>query len=163
MGDVQYPHLDLVRVPVRQRTSTWLTHPSVEGSTIIIASSIPILQPLYQRLFGSAFDSRKYRTYGSGKNGQQGSVELSYQTRKRSVKDPNGLTFLDQSLAGSEESILPVREGGKHDTGDVQGSPQSLTPGSQEIMRTDVVTVSHSIESQQTIQDITYQGRGYAF
>lgn len=69
------------------------------------------------------------------------------------MKDPNGLTFLDQTRVGSEESILRVKEGDKSGTSDALNDyqPQELSPGSRGIVRTDIITVSHSSGSQQTL------------
>lgn len=124
-----------------------------------MAASIPVLQPLADklfrgRLFGSSFRTGQYKNYGSGKNGPQASYEMSYPGRKRGKpNDPNGLTFLDQTYVGSEESILGAKDGAK------QQVSRSLSPGSRGIVRTDVVTVSHSSANQQTRDDATHQGR----
>lgn len=78
-------------------------------------------------------------------------IELSYHARKRPVKDPNGLTFLDKS--GSEESILNKKNGDKNGTGVSAQAipPRGSSPPDAGIMRTDEVTVSHSSGSQQMV------------
>lgn len=148
-----------------------LTHSSVEGSTIIIAACIPVLQPLVdrisgRRLFSTSYGNRNYKNYGSSKSGvPQSDVELSYRSRKRTVKDPNGLTFLDQTQVGSEESILQANGGDKQSTSSAPNSlqPQSLSPGSRGIVRTDVITVSHSSEGQQAMGGGAYRHGGGHF
>jgi len=141
---------------------------SVEGSTIIIAACIPVLQPLADKLTGGRFFSsktrRNYKHYGSERSGArvgQSDVELSYHGRKRQVKDPNALTFLDQTKVGSEESILGDKENQVQESS--KQRRQSLQPGVNivpgRITRTDVIEVSHSSGSQQTLHGIPEQGR----
>ena len=135
-----------------------LTDSSVEGSTIIIAACIPVLQPLADRVFGSrVFSSRNYKNYGTGKSGPHSDMELSYHARRRTVKDPNGLTFLDH--AGSEENILPDKNGVKQSITATSGSEsQGISPGDRGIVRTDVITVSHESGSQLSLgRDRHYQ------
>ena len=115
-----------------------------------------------RRIFGSSYGRRNYKNYGSSKSGQQQSdIEMSFQARKRAVKDPNGLTFLDQTEVGSEESILRAKEDQKSDAGGVTGDTRhhSLTPGARGIVRTDVITVSHSSASHNTPGGVDYQDR----
>ncbi|SPO07027.1 related to integral membrane protein PTH11 [Cephalotrichum gorgonifer] len=153
-------------------TSDLVIWTCVEGSTIIIASCIPVLQPLAdriwgRRLFGSSYGARNYKNYGSSRSGKlQSDIELSYQARKRTVKDPNGLTFLDQTQMGSEETILQSKGGENRGTGDDhsgQQPPDALNPGSRGIVRTDVISVSHSSESQHTADGPTYHHGGRPF
>lgn len=72
---------------------------------------------------------------------------MSFQKKRGKPKDPNGLTFLDQTYVGSEESILGQDEAAK------QHGQRSLSPGSRGIVRTDVITVSHSNASGKTVND----------
>ncbi|KEZ39112.1 hypothetical protein SAPIO_CDS10502 [Scedosporium apiospermum] len=149
-------------------TSDLVIWTCVEGSTIIIAACIPVLQPLADKLTGGRFFSsktrRNYKHYGSERSGArvgQSDVELSYHGRKRQVKDPNALTFLDQTKVGSEESILGDKENQVQESS--KQRRQSLQPGVNivpgRITRTDVIEVSHSSGSQQTLHGIPEQGR----
>ncbi|KAL2262439.1 hypothetical protein VTK26DRAFT_1342 [Humicola hyalothermophila] len=100
-------------------TSDLVIWTAIEGATIIIAACIPVLQPLVDkiftsRIFGSLTGSgRAYNSYGNGKdypNSEHG-IELSgSRNRKRVIKDPNSLTFLDTTRAGSEEAIMKEGE-----------------------------------------------------
>ncbi|KAK4233520.1 hypothetical protein C8A03DRAFT_19421 [Achaetomium macrosporum] len=84
-------------------TSDLVVWTAVEGATIIIAACIPVLQPFKNGSYGPSKD------YAGRSGGHDGGIELSHTSHNRSkrpVKDPNSLTFLDETRAGSEESIL---------------------------------------------------------
>ncbi|KAH9232500.1 hypothetical protein K456DRAFT_1750874 [Colletotrichum gloeosporioides 23] len=113
----------------------------VEGSTMIIAACIPVLQPLGELLFGKRMFSSgggkyTYENYGSGPSGPSGhmrsdNIELSRsrEARKRAMRQADEISFDDTTTTtavakGSQESILNQHNfNGK-------------------IMRTDVFTVS---------------------
>ena len=68
-------------------------------------------QILRSRIFGSlAVSRRAYDSYGAGKNypdPEQHGAELCISSNSgRHVKDPYSLTFLNETMAGSEENIL---------------------------------------------------------
>ena len=71
------------------------------------------------------------------------------------MRDPNGLTFLDQTQAGSEESILANQDSGDK----VSTEPRSVSPGSQRIMVTDEVNVSYSAQNQQNMDSFHQKTR----
>ena len=149
---------------------------SVEGSAIIIASCIPILQPLADKILGSRFfgstnDRRAYKKYGSERSGAMRSdMELSSHKNRttgaaggRSAKDPNSLTFLDKTKASSEESILN-QDAGRKPAAEVAVDPAALHPADMagRIVRTDVVTVSHSARRGQSEEDVEgWKSYGY--
>lgn len=88
-------------------------------------------------------------------------MELSFRPNKRKVKDPNGLSFLDQTRAGSEESIL--KNGGKVSASGVPLGQEgrSMSPANGGILRTDVVTVSYGGKEAQAEQGLPKPDRGY--
>ncbi|KAK4232949.1 hypothetical protein C8A03DRAFT_39380 [Achaetomium macrosporum] len=166
-------------------TSDLVVWTAIEGAAIIIAACIPVLKPFVDRIVSSRiFDSlmssrhRGYNSYGASKDypgssghgghgglSDHGGIELSnLRSRKRPVKDPSGLTFLDETRAGSEESILkngerraelPAVPEGKSDMaaegssidGEAGSSHVLRTPPpavvAARIVRTDVVSVSY--------------------
>ncbi|KAK2037188.1 integral membrane protein [Colletotrichum somersetense] len=121
----------------------------VEGSTIIIASSIPILQPLVEVVmrrnpFSSARRSNiknKYYKYDDSRsNGRTGGIELGQQKPRVKPKDELGLTtFADDN---SQENILTVDNSTPSQT-TVSTIQQSSIPTDGKIVRTDVVMVSY--------------------
>ncbi|KAK2770912.1 integral membrane protein [Colletotrichum kahawae] len=95
----------------------------VEGSTMIIAACIPVLQPLGELLFGKRMFSSgggkyTYENYGSGPSGPSGhmrsdNIELSRsrEARKRAMRQADEISFDDTTTTtavakGSQESIL---------------------------------------------------------
>lgn len=143
---------------------------SVEGSTIIIACSIPILQPLLDIVLKrnplsskrSKMSSDRYAYYHGDHRGQSGSgaaMELSaYNKLKHSKRrDDLGFTILDENGKGSQDNILDEHTNGSVLTGDykstasneagpVRNETNSLGPNHvpEGIRRTQVVTVSYS-------------------
>src|SRR4051812_36939822 len=103
------------------RTTTDLTPPSIEASTIIIACCIPVLQPLVdallgRRAFGSSpgyknYNSSGYQNYGNSRTGQpRSNIELS-DSRKLRSDDRGNMTNVKYLGSGaaeldSQESIL---------------------------------------------------------
>ncbi|KAH6843415.1 hypothetical protein B0I37DRAFT_346927 [Chaetomium sp. MPI-CAGE-AT-0009] len=77
---------------------------AIEGSTIMIASSIPILKPLMDLVFGHrAFSSneskKRYEKYGQSRSGQgESGVELSRQPRKRSRATDTSVSQIETAV-----------------------------------------------------------------
>ncbi|KAK1730002.1 uncharacterized protein BDZ83DRAFT_783615 [Colletotrichum acutatum] len=127
-------------------TSDLVTWTIVEGSTMIIAACIPVLQPLGELIFGKRIFSSgggryTYENYGSGPSGQYRSdIEMSRskEATKRVARrqhSANAISFDDtvsttMVTRGSQESILQGRNVGR------------------DIVRTDVISVS--IESSKS-------------
>ncbi|OHW91991.1 integral membrane protein [Colletotrichum incanum] len=111
----------------------------VEGSTIIIASSIPVMQPLLELIlrrnpFSSAKGSKEpqYFEYYSSKSNSRGDrIELGQRKPKVKPRDDLGLTIED---GDSQENILASNN---------QTPAANSHPGNLEIVRTDIVTVSY--------------------
>uniref|UniRef100_A0A8H7KEG8 Rhodopsin domain-containing protein n=1 Tax=Bionectria ochroleuca TaxID=29856 RepID=A0A8H7KEG8_BIOOC len=82
----------------------------IEGSTIIVASTIPILQPLVEKVlrrnpFSSGKDSAKYNgRYYEDYSDQKSGYELGQRKPKSKARDDLGLTVLEEG--GSQEEIL---------------------------------------------------------
>ncbi|KAK3335272.1 hypothetical protein B0T19DRAFT_351385 [Cercophora scortea] len=145
----------------------------VEGSTIIIASCIPILQPLVdfargRRTRGS--NSSGYRNYGSSADGKLASGhELetgSRATGGRRLKPRNpdddllntvvdkagdAASYLGTTKAGSQDSILPTTSGGSGSDQEVDlkqaiglPKPKPKSMGGN-IVRTQEVTVEYGV------------------
>jgi hypothetical protein len=141
----------------------------------MIASAIPILQPLLEKILGSnpfssygknsRGQSRKYpeRYYENYSDGKSGNYELNSRPRRGAgkPKDDLGLTILADD--SSQEEILAASSKASAGTS-VAGGPQQTTghgvtvgsynnPGKvaktkpNQIMRTDVVTVTYNDES----------------
>ncbi|KAK7421207.1 hypothetical protein QQX98_002337 [Neonectria punicea] len=119
----------------------------IEGSTIIIACSIPILQPLLEMVLrrnpfssnkGSSKQPQYYEDYSErSKSG----IELGYRKPKSKARDDLGLTIVNDG--DSQENILvrdsPNSTVSPRDKGDqVNGT----------ILRTDVVTVEYENQGQ---------------
>ncbi|KAL1850973.1 hypothetical protein VTK73DRAFT_9567 [Phialemonium thermophilum] len=152
-------------------TSDLVIWTCIEGSTIIIASCIPVLQPLVDRVVGTSFfggsSGRAYKNYGSERTGgrMKSDIELSSGQRMGGrrggggggPRDPNGLTFLDDK-AGSEESILRA-EDNRTDKGSV-AEERGPRGGGGKILRTDVVTVSYASHSTDNVNDAKRWNRG---
>lgn len=77
------------------------------------------------------------------------------------MRDPTDITFLEQTRAGSEESIL--KNGGKVSAGSVPAGAdaRSMSPANGGIMRTDVVTVSYGDRDQQADEGHPKPDKGY--
>lgn len=150
---------------------------SIEGSTIIIACSIPILQPLLEKIlhrnpFASSGkpskpSGRYYEEYSDARSG----YELGERKAPKKPKDDLGLTIIPDG--SSEEGILSPADGYQQQqqtayvvgvaddrsAGDGQMRPPSARgqdvaaeKGGKgmtgKIMRTDTVTVSYDEEAQ---------------
>jgi hypothetical protein len=142
----------------------------------MIASAIPILQPLLEKILGSnpfssygkssRAQSRKYpeRYYENYSDGKSGNYELNSRPRRAAgkPKDDLGLTILADD--SSQEEILAPSSKASVGTGVADGQQQQTTgsgvtvgaysnPGKvakakpNQIMRTDVVTVTYNDES----------------
>ncbi|KAK8136172.1 hypothetical protein PG984_004112 [Apiospora sp. TS-2023a] len=113
----------------------------VEGSTIIIASCIPLLQPLLElmlgrRDFGSSTGWKKYKRYSSEPNAahrtrDRSGQELSRQTRHRNARrqfDMESMLVTTQNNeSGSQERILAASGGQPATPKPVGADPSSAT------------------------------------
>ncbi|KAI2466522.1 hypothetical protein F4781DRAFT_350300 [Annulohypoxylon bovei var. microspora] len=84
----------------------------VEGSSVVIATCIPILRPLIEMIFGrrimgSTGDRQGYKNYGTSKsNGTRDELEMN--SRRRKIKGPYDLeTNIELGKEGSQDDILP--------------------------------------------------------
>ncbi|KAH9233418.1 hypothetical protein K456DRAFT_1725476 [Colletotrichum gloeosporioides 23] len=131
----------------------------VEGSTIIIASSIPVMQPLLELIprrnpFSSGKGSKQtpqhYEHYGSQSKSKSrgGGIELGQRKPKSKPKDDLGLTIIESD--DSQENILSPTTGSNNQTSTSSGVP-TLTNNSDssqhaadgKIIRTDCVSISY--------------------
>ncbi|KAJ9143879.1 Integral membrane protein [Pleurostoma richardsiae] len=128
----------------------------IEGSTIIIACSIPILQPLLEIIlrrnpFSSNKDSKKspryYEDYTSQSKSRGGGIELGQRKPKSKIRDDLGLTIVDDD---SQENILTPQPEKSSDSFVASGTGVRRTshPAEGQIVRTDVVTVSYEAPGQ---------------
>ncbi|KAK7222799.1 hypothetical protein V2G26_010802 [Clonostachys chloroleuca] len=119
----------------------------IEGSTIIVASTIPILQPLLEKVlrrnpFSSGKDSAKYNgRYYEDYSDQKSGYELGQRKPKSKARDDLGLTVLEEG--GSQEEIL---SGTKPNVVAAGTAKPVVVPEATRhaITRTDVITVSYS-------------------
>lgn len=124
----------------------------------MIASSIPILQPLLEKILrrnpfssGSRSKSYKYtdRHYAGISDQKSGVYELGQRKPKSKVRDDLGLTVLPDD--GSQEEILAQtktsNDGGSLPAGSV--STMASKNNGHQVMRTDMVTVTYENESEQ--------------
>ncbi|KAK7954107.1 hypothetical protein PG996_014993 [Apiospora saccharicola] len=135
----------------------------VEGSTIIIASCIPLLQPLLElmlgrRAFGSSTGWKKYKRYSSEPNSAQrtrdrSGQELSQQARHRNARrqfDMESVLVTTQNNgSGSQERILAASGGQPATPKPVGPEPSSATTEHDlrqlgGIVRTDEFSVSYA-------------------
>ncbi|KAK2730268.1 integral membrane protein [Colletotrichum kahawae] len=131
----------------------------VEGSTIIIASSIPVMQPLLELILrrnpfssgkGSKQTPQYYEHYGSQSKSKSrsGGIELGQRKPKSKPKDDLGLTIIESD--DSQENILSPTTGSNNQTSTSSGVP-TLTASSDfgqhaadgKIIRTDCVSISY--------------------
>ncbi|KAL0943430.1 uncharacterized protein CTRU02_201316 [Colletotrichum truncatum] len=137
----------------------------VEGSTIIIASSIPVMQPLLELIlrrnpFSSAKGSKQtpqyYEDYGSqskSKSRGGGNIELGQRKPKSKPKDDLGLTIVESD---SQENILTPPINQNHQTSVSLGAPtfrSNRSDSSQhsadgKIIRTDLVSITYEEQGQ---------------
>ncbi|KXH39960.1 integral membrane protein [Colletotrichum simmondsii] len=146
----------------------------VEGSTIIIASSIPVMQPLLELIlsrspFSSAKDSKQtpqyyedYSSHSKSRSRGGGGIELGQRKPKMKPKDDLGLTIVE---GDSQENILtPTTDSNQ----DMSASPEDPTltsaqtdasqrPADRKIMRTDFVSITY--EKQGPIHDTSASSR----
>ncbi|TDZ24157.1 hypothetical protein Cob_v003393 [Colletotrichum orbiculare MAFF 240422] len=127
---------------------------TIEGSTLIIASTIPVLQPLLELAmrrnpFSSAEESKQtpkyYEDCSSRRDSRGGShIELGQRRPRPKPRDDLGLTIME---GDSQEEILP---------GAKRSSPVGSSRGAEgaqaqsrhgDIIRTDVVCVSYEKKS----------------
>ncbi|KAK1705051.1 integral membrane protein [Colletotrichum lupini] len=146
----------------------------VEGSTIIIASSIPVMQPLLELIlrrnpFSSAKGSKQtpqyYEDYGSqskSKSRGGGGIELGQRKPKIKPKDELGLTIVE---GDSQENILtPATDSNQGISASLNAptltsrqSDSSQRPSDGKIIRTDFVSVTY--EEQGPVRDISASSR----
>ncbi|KAK8087154.1 hypothetical protein PG994_002128 [Apiospora phragmitis] len=133
----------------------------IEGSTIIIASSIPVMQPLAEVAFGrSIFGSsgskgrRYYDAEGGGKNGgssdassQPGLVTIGQKSSRRpkkSLNDDLEMTVGGTGFSSSEEDMLNPRHFGSTDVPTAVAVEDSDVPRlSDAIVKTQMVSVTY--------------------
>ncbi|OTA67829.1 hypothetical protein K449DRAFT_388627 [Hypoxylon sp. EC38] len=84
----------------------------VEGSSVIIATCIPVLRPLVEiifgrRVMGSSGDRHGYKNYGTSRSNTRDELEMN--SKRRKVKGPYDLeTNIDIAAKdGSQDDILP--------------------------------------------------------
>lgn len=150
-----------------------ITPPSVEGSTIIIACCIPVLQPLVDLIFGrrALSGSSGYKKYGNSSSNQQYRSDIEMHKgashgrsgNQSHVSTKNTVTsIVDRTEVDSQESILRD-EGANGVPSSKSGRPQhhrnyshsQATAGRKQlepqnpsqIVRTDVVTVTYDSDS----------------
>lgn len=128
----------------------------IEGSTIIIASSIPVLHPLLELIlrrnpFSSARASRPTAKSSDNNTGSAPSnyrpsrvygnyeYELGQRKAKPKPKDDLGFTIIE---GDSQENIMSTGGRSRAQTATSIGS-QTSQPEDGRIVRTDVVTVSY--------------------
>lgn len=121
---------------------------SIEGSTIIVACSIPILQPLMDLIMRrNPFSSNKStkrtpRYFEDYSTGSKAGYELGQRKPKSKLRDELGLTIVKDD---SQEDILSGNENNHHNQIGPGDSTGRLTkPADGVIVRTDVVTVRYS-------------------
>ncbi|KAF4119522.1 hypothetical protein GMORB2_4652 [Geosmithia morbida] len=127
-------------------TSDLVVWTVVEGSTIMIASTIPILQPLLKKFLNrnplSSNSRSKYKfTSPNEVTDNNRSYEMSHRKFPSKAKDELGFTVLGEG--GSQDDILaqtPSNPGGTPPPGSVVATDKS---GSHQITRTDMVTVTY--------------------
>ncbi|KAF9871286.1 hypothetical protein CkaCkLH20_11207 [Colletotrichum karsti] len=111
-------------------TSDLVVWTVIEGSTIIIASSIPVMQPLLELILRrNPFSSGKgtkptpqyYENYGSQSKSKSrgGTIELGQRKPKSKPKDDLGFTIIDDG--DSQENIF--KPAADHQTSAASGSP----------------------------------------
>ncbi|KEZ43285.1 hypothetical protein SAPIO_CDS4726 [Scedosporium apiospermum] len=120
----------------------------IEGSTIIVACSIPILQPLMDLIMRrNPFSSNKStkrtpRYFEDYSTGSKAGYELGQRKPKSKLRDELGLTIVKDD---SQEDILSGNENNHHNQIGPGDSTGRLTkPVDGVIVRTDVVTVRYS-------------------
>ncbi|KAK1498228.1 integral membrane protein [Colletotrichum tamarilloi] len=146
----------------------------VEGSTIIIASSIPVMQPLLELIlrrnpFSSSKGSKQtpqyYEDYGSqskSKSRGGGGIELGQRKPKVKPKDELGLTIVE---GDSQENILTPANDSNQGISASSNAPtltsrqsdSSQRPSDGKIIRTDFVSVTY--EEQGPVRDISASSR----
>ncbi|KAJ0161504.1 hypothetical protein CTA2_6107 [Colletotrichum tanaceti] len=144
-------------------TSDLMIWTLVEGSTIIIASSIPVMQPLLEPLLkcispsSSVKESKEPQYYGyhhsSSSNSRGGDIELGQRKPKKKPTDDLGLTIIEGDSEEKLENILtPSKQtwtlAPRLLHGDLSHLPEPAQPADFGIDRTDVVTVPHEVQRQ---------------
>ncbi|KAJ0335816.1 hypothetical protein COL154_013649 [Colletotrichum chrysophilum] len=150
---------------------------SVEGSTIIIASSIPVMQPLLELILrrnpfssgkGSKQTPQYYEHYGSQSKSKSrgGGIELGQRKPKSKPKDDLGLTIIESD--DSQENILSPTTGSNNQTSTSSGAP-TLTNNSDssrhaadgKIVRTDCVSISYEERGRTQETSASSRWRGH--
>ncbi|KAK2736470.1 hypothetical protein FQN55_001647 [Onygenales sp. PD_40] len=103
---------------------------NIEADIVVIASCIPTLQPLLERLSRKANRSKNSKGYYNSSNGYMNSSS-------RGTKRPHLQKRSSLSIANSQESILPTPNG------------QAANEGGQ-IRRTDDVVVEYELQGRKT-------------
>lgn len=151
-----------------------MIHDSVEGSTIIIASSIPVMQPLLELIlrrnpFSSAKDSKQtpqyyedYSSHSKSRSRGGGNIELGQRKPKVKPKDDLGLTIVE---GDSQENILTPTTDSNQDISASSEAPNLTSaqsdanqrPADGKIIRTDFVSITY--EQQGPIHDTSASSR----
>lgn len=127
----------------------------VEGSTVTVASCIPIMQPLIELFFGkraldgSSAQGKAYHNYGSDRGGNRNSDgELSSSRGGRQKKRDTAYdgTLGTLNTKDSQETILRQ---GQHQYQEESRRPNK-SPYGGGIIRTDVFAVSYNTDSKRT-------------
>ncbi|KAG7062682.1 integral membrane protein [Colletotrichum scovillei] len=146
----------------------------VEGSTIIIASSIPVMQPLLELIlrrnpFSSAKDSKQtpqyyedYSSHSKSRSRGGGNIELGQRKPKVKPKDDLGLTIVE---GDSQENILTPTTDSNQDISASSEAPNLTSaqsdanqrPADGKIIRTDFVSITY--EQQGPIHDTSASSR----
>ncbi|KAJ0322252.1 hypothetical protein COL5a_008861 [Colletotrichum fioriniae] len=147
---------------------------TVEGSTIIIASSIPVMQPLLELIlrrnpFSSAKDSKQtpqyyedYSSHSKSRSRGGGGIELGQRKPKVKPKDELGLTIVE---GDSQENILTPTSDTNQDMFASSEAPTLISvqndanqrPADGKIMRTDLVSITY--EEQGPAHDTSASSR----
>ncbi|EXF74539.1 integral membrane protein [Colletotrichum fioriniae PJ7] len=161
-------------LPHADDTSDLVIWTVVEGSTIIIASSIPVMQPLLELIlrrnpFSSAKDSKQtpkyYEDYSSQSKSRSrggGGIELGQRKPKVKPKDELGLTIVE---GDSQENILTPTSATNQDMFASSEAPTLISvqndanqrPADGKIMRTDLVSITY--EEQGPAHDTSASSR----
>ncbi|KAB5522977.1 integral membrane protein [Coniochaeta sp. 2T2.1] len=134
-------------------TSDLVTWTVVEGSTVTVASCIPIMQPLVEIIFGkralNGSSAQKYHKYGPDRSGNLKSEHELESSRgmhrnRGDAHYEDGLRTLDTK--DSQETIL--RQGQDREETTRVATKNSKKPYGGGIVRTDVFAVSYETDSE---------------
>ncbi|KXH61558.1 integral membrane protein [Colletotrichum nymphaeae SA-01] len=162
------------KIALSYDTSDLVIWTVVEGSTIIIASSIPVMQPLLELIlrrnpFSSAKDSKQtpqyyedYSSHSKSRSRGGGGIELGQRKPKVKPKDDLGLTIVE---GDSQENILTPTTDSNQDISASSEAPTltsaqsdaNQSPADGKIIQTDFVSITY--EQQGPIHDTLASSR----